>query len=626
MEKFETFVINLERRRDRLDSFLQRFPGTANVKKLNIFKAVDGNNLKSNASLLFAILKKSIAHRNLKLTLNSGEVGCLLSHVAIWKKIVDENIQFAHIYEDDALFAENFVPRLQQVYKTILNVKPTPAVVYTGGRKFKNYITKNTIENIGNLAVHSKKNWNNHVKDLDRWLHAYVISKRGAQLMLDMVFKHFNGKLGIDQAVVMFLNKSPEKTYSATPLLCYSVPQGDSDIRNWGIKQHYCDFSLHGGVKLIKFPQFIHHQQGNSLTSAKDDCEVKYGDDNCRENFDNLYTPAHRSEHNFMDTSLYINTHRYRNCAQLGQIAVSNEADCEEYHGTWDGTKCDQFDKLTLCGGGSKIPNLFIEKTLDFTDTTNADLDLRVFNAHRWKASSQLYTDSCKSMYINPYAILTENIVDPSLTDTNVFQIIFEHAIPTTRSNHEKISLYLPGKVGDEDSLWAEATTQSYQTHIIDDCPSTTTPLDCNTCPLVDDSGSRLYAGSTLCNNSNRSDSYSLPATNKMNSLSLISHQNKIVLKLINKDLIPESYKLNLYVTKNTKFDSNSESKSSIELPHGTPISLATCTRIEHVNHMQQFSFKCEDTNAVWDPRTEKCVDSCNTRCWHKIQLTIIKP
>jgi len=40
-------------------------------------------------------------------TLTSGEVACLLSHVLLWKSIVDQNIEYMAIFEDDVYLGEN---------------------------------------------------------------------------------------------------------------------------------------------------------------------------------------------------------------------------------------------------------------------------------------------------------------------------------------------------------------------------------------------------------------------------------------------------------------------------------------------------------------------------------------
>lgn len=242
MENLETYVINLERRKDRLENFLDRFPGCGNAKKINILKAVDGRNLESSGGALYKEFLNSLKARNLKPWINTGEIGCLLSHLSIWNKIIDENIPYALIYEDDALFAENYIHRLKKV---VAEIPEDALVIYIGGRDEPNFKTKNSVPVSANVVKHRKDvDWRSNQKDLDRWLHAYVITKNGASVMKHMIFNEYSGKLGVDHAVILKLRDSPQhNTYSASELLCYSVIVGDSDIRNWN-KAKYCKFTL----------------------------------------------------------------------------------------------------------------------------------------------------------------------------------------------------------------------------------------------------------------------------------------------------------------------------------------------------------------------------------------------
>lgn len=49
-----------------------------------------------------------LAEKRAKRQLNVGEIGCALSHKAIYKKMIDENISQALILEDDISFLPNF--------------------------------------------------------------------------------------------------------------------------------------------------------------------------------------------------------------------------------------------------------------------------------------------------------------------------------------------------------------------------------------------------------------------------------------------------------------------------------------------------------------------------------------
>jgi hypothetical protein len=79
------YVINLDRRLDRYDSFKKEMSkyGIENVER---FSAIDGSTLVNNTSLL------------------SGEIGVLQSHLEIIKKCKEDNLKNVLILEDDVYF------------------------------------------------------------------------------------------------------------------------------------------------------------------------------------------------------------------------------------------------------------------------------------------------------------------------------------------------------------------------------------------------------------------------------------------------------------------------------------------------------------------------------------------
>lgn len=92
---FKVFVINLDRSKKRLINISNQ------LEKLGIpferFPAVDGNGI-INQEIYFN--KKRFKLECLH-DVVPGEVGCSLSHINIWRKIVDSKIPFALVLEDD---------------------------------------------------------------------------------------------------------------------------------------------------------------------------------------------------------------------------------------------------------------------------------------------------------------------------------------------------------------------------------------------------------------------------------------------------------------------------------------------------------------------------------------------
>lgn len=102
---FSTFVINLDRRPDRLQQFLERKAATLTTMTVNRFSAIDGQVLSSHMSA------KQLKHlfRNNDFGSNIGAMGCALSHLTLWKQLLNDNEHDTYlILEDDVQFLDNF--------------------------------------------------------------------------------------------------------------------------------------------------------------------------------------------------------------------------------------------------------------------------------------------------------------------------------------------------------------------------------------------------------------------------------------------------------------------------------------------------------------------------------------
>jgi GR25 family glycosyltransferase involved in LPS biosynthesis len=107
-----SYCISLERRLDRWKRF-QSQPALENLPRLQRFVGVDGKTIDlANDKRVTVGAKRSIMlnERRQHSDLNTvGGVGCALSHIAVWQKIVNEKIKVALVCEDDAVLPYNFV-------------------------------------------------------------------------------------------------------------------------------------------------------------------------------------------------------------------------------------------------------------------------------------------------------------------------------------------------------------------------------------------------------------------------------------------------------------------------------------------------------------------------------------
>lgn len=170
--KLRSCVINLERNPDKLSLF------KANYKlpiELEVFKAVDAKHIDIDKLHKHSVvgdygikcIRRGDKYYHHELT--PGAVGCYLSHVHIWKKIVDENIPYMLIFEDDAV-----VDNIGMIELNIrLNKLPDDWHVYMIG------------------APHSilevNQTDNKELQKISRFcgLHAYIMNYQGAKKILE---------------------------------------------------------------------------------------------------------------------------------------------------------------------------------------------------------------------------------------------------------------------------------------------------------------------------------------------------------------------------------------------------------------------------------------------------------
>lgn len=109
MKKWKICLINLERSTDRLTACADQF--AAYNLPFERVEAVNGDNLDATAIDELYNFADSSYHKHL----TNGELGCYLSHVQVWQKIVDEHLDYAVILEDDILLQVDIQRGLEAV-------------------------------------------------------------------------------------------------------------------------------------------------------------------------------------------------------------------------------------------------------------------------------------------------------------------------------------------------------------------------------------------------------------------------------------------------------------------------------------------------------------------------------
>ncbi len=105
------FVINMETSRDRFDATYNRLM-ESNVEATR-FNATVGKSL--SAKEVSHWYDAAANHKRYHRDLTPGEIGCYISHMRVWQKLVDEKIPYAIVLEDDLHIEPSFADVLANI-------------------------------------------------------------------------------------------------------------------------------------------------------------------------------------------------------------------------------------------------------------------------------------------------------------------------------------------------------------------------------------------------------------------------------------------------------------------------------------------------------------------------------
>jgi GR25 family glycosyltransferase involved in LPS biosynthesis len=222
MEKIDQiYLINLDRREDRLEYFLKKFPySKSNFQR---FPAIDGQTLKITEEI-------SKLFKNNNFNWLRGKIGCAYSHYLIWKNALLNNKKNIFILEDDIDFISNFKKIWKEIYLFLpqdFDIIPMNMEYYiedfkvSGKRNRKDvfgdkifdynkgfYKVKGKIYEIGNFGTCG-----------------YLISTKGIQKLLEKAEKE-----GIRDEADNFINHSELEVYLPKKWMLTHNSLGGTDV------------------------------------------------------------------------------------------------------------------------------------------------------------------------------------------------------------------------------------------------------------------------------------------------------------------------------------------------------------------------------------------------------------
>jgi GR25 family glycosyltransferase involved in LPS biosynthesis len=224
MSYLKKYVINLKRREDRLKKFMDICP----YKDVVPFYGFDGKFIETNEKGMeyFEIFKK-FPHKLLV-----GEIGCYISHLLLWQSLVESNSDMIMIFEDDAIFNENFLSYMAKIEKELPNII-NKGILYIGGCFIPNYEIKHTGMYItDNIYEHDYSKPSFVYTDFERTTHAYIITRQCAQKLLYVFSRGIIIHYPVDNWIGRVCQRLNIDVFSTNPLLCHSPVNSESDIRD----------------------------------------------------------------------------------------------------------------------------------------------------------------------------------------------------------------------------------------------------------------------------------------------------------------------------------------------------------------------------------------------------------
>lgn len=193
------FVINLDKDTQKWVTFQNAFSQTTTNIHIERFKAVDG---KQYRKTLHPNISNWAHYFNTDKT-----IGCFKSHTMVWKQIVERNLEYAVVFEDDVNPTKNWEER---VLSTIRDMSNSPWDIILLGYHSQN-ITKHSDKTpllfsmlkFLKIGKESRNIANGIISPVTfGGTHAYLISNEGAKKLLELCKIHNGVAIDLRMAVL----------------------------------------------------------------------------------------------------------------------------------------------------------------------------------------------------------------------------------------------------------------------------------------------------------------------------------------------------------------------------------------------------------------------------------------
>lgn len=179
MGKVKVYIINMPSNQIRRQYMYDLCAKYTDILDFEFIEAVDGRNLSKYQ--LTERYNQQQAMDFLHREMGAGEIGCLLSHVSIYHKIIENNIKYALVLEDDVHFDEKLLDALSIVHQYPSDWE----LVLYGHYSF--HLNQKEIRSPISYWKKFRLDHNLNLHRLSKYgygTHAYLINQQGAQRLL----------------------------------------------------------------------------------------------------------------------------------------------------------------------------------------------------------------------------------------------------------------------------------------------------------------------------------------------------------------------------------------------------------------------------------------------------------
>ena len=120
VNSFDIFVINLKKDILKKEYIKNHFRDHG-IENYTFIKAIDGREMSCEDLLKFYDKKKALEVHGRPLA--RGEIGCTLSHLECYKKIISQDLAGAFIFEDDVVFSADTTCLMKKIHDNFAQLK-----------------------------------------------------------------------------------------------------------------------------------------------------------------------------------------------------------------------------------------------------------------------------------------------------------------------------------------------------------------------------------------------------------------------------------------------------------------------------------------------------------------------